>query len=90
MQYLALVGLDNYGYRKEAERITSKYFDVAAKNYIDPTSQKCGKKNRIPGWLYEKYTINGKLSDNEYCCRIQHGWSADAAAYSYAYLMNEN
>lgn len=87
MQMLAIIGLKNYHHEKAAKRIAENYIAMIAANYIAPQpsfcSQEKGDHDRIPGSIYEKYTIEGKINDREYCANLMQGWSA--ASYSYAY-----
>lgn len=82
--YLVTKALDNYGYQKDALRISAKYLDVVTKNFLDPepkffASKIGGKKKdrkREVGFVYEKYDVtNGAINDSEYACRPFHGWS---------------
>ncbi|MFT7606532.1 MAG: alpha,alpha-trehalase [Saprospiraceae bacterium] len=82
--YLVAKALDNYGYKKDARRISAKYLDLVTKNFLVPKptffSSKIGAKEkdtkREPGFVYEKYdVVDGTIYDAEYASRPFHGWS---------------
>jgi len=91
MQTITLIGLDNYGYKKEALEVAMKYLDLVSKNFIspDPPTFKDDKgiQERRKGEIYEKYLINGKLNDREYKANYMYGWSAGTYAYFYDYYL---
>ncbi len=91
MQHIIGIGLDNYGFKEIAKRVASKYLDVVAQNYIEPTpisftfkdgSMKTRKKEKT----YEKYTYEGKINDGEYMAAEMMGWTAAAYAWSFNYV----
>lgn len=94
MQMLTVLGLQNYGYEKEAKRIASKYLDLLSKNYISPVPVafvwKGENKMREPGHIYEKYTTDGNINDHEYAARYMIGWSGGTAAFCYKFLFPDN
>lgn len=74
LQYIAIVGLDKYGFKEEAKRIAQKYISL-----VDKVFEKTGN-------LWEKYDIvNGTVvSGCEYKTPVMMGWSAGV------YLAAEN
>jgi len=94
LQTLAIIGLDKYGYKKDAKRIAAKWLDIVAANFEKPdpisfVKKEDGKQqtvNRVYGKTYEKYTRNGKINDREYNASVLAGWTAGAYALAYAYL----
>lgn len=66
LQYIVMLGLDNYGYRDEAKRIAKKYVTLVEKVFEET------------GNLWEKYNvINGSIEvNNEYEMPAMMGWSA--------------
>lgn len=94
LQSLAIISLDKYGYKKDAERIAAKWLDIVAANYYKPDPVSFIKKEddkqetvtRTYGKTYEKYTSNGKINDREYNASVLAGWTAGAYALAYAYL----
>jgi alpha,alpha-trehalase len=79
IQYLAVKGLRNYGYKAEASRIAYKYATLVSSNY-KKTNNLWEKYNIIDG------TINGH---NEYEMPTMMGWTAGTFIYISDYLMNE-
>src|SRR5690606_6737214 len=73
MQLLTVMGLQNYGYTKEAERVASKFLDLLVKNYQNPWPTAYVRKgkafDRVPGNIYEKYKTDGTINDLEYPAR---------------------
>ena len=76
--YLAIRGLDNYGYTDAAERIARKYVSMVVKTF-DRT-----------GNLWEKYNVlDGSINvSNEYEMPDMLGWSAGTFIYADEYLKN--
>ncbi len=76
LQYLAVRGLDNYGFKNEAQRIASKYVDMVTNTY------------KTTGHLWEKYNIRKGNADvrNEYEMPTMLGWSAGVYVYLTDYL----
>ncbi len=76
LQYIAMVGLDRYGYQAEAKRIAEKYIKLVDKIF-DET-----------GNLWEKYNvISGGLDvANEYEMPAMMGWSAGVYLSAAEYL----
>lgn len=76
LQYLAVRGLDNYGFRNEAQRIAHKYVDMVTNTY------------KTTGHLWEKYNIRKGNADvrNEYEMPTMLGWSAGVYVYLTDYL----
>ena len=66
LQYIVMVGLNNYGYTDDAKRIAQKYVTLAEKVF-DET-----------GALWEKYNVvDGSINvSNEYKMPTMLGWSA--------------
>ena len=66
LQYIVMVGLDNYGYKEEAKRIAKKYISLVEKVF-DET-----------GNLWEKYNVvKGNIEvNNEYKMPAMMGWTA--------------
>lgn len=76
VQYLAIRGLNNYGYREEAERIAEKYVDMVVRNFMET------------GNLWEKYNIaegNVNVSD-EYEMPTMIGWTAGIFNWALRFL----
>lgn len=76
LQYIAIVGLDRYGYSDIAKRIAEKYVALVDKVY-DET-----------GNLWEKYNVaEGSLNvSNEYNMPTMMGWSAGVYLAAVDYL----
>lgn len=77
MQFLAMTGLRNAGFDTDARRIAMKYLNMVTKNYVDPypveyiPHKQRDMVKRPYGLLWEKFTHNGDINDNEYyCCPI--------------------
>ncbi|MCQ2450351.1 MAG: alpha,alpha-trehalase [Clostridia bacterium] len=70
-QYIVIVGLLNYGYKKDAVRLAEKYINVVNKNY------------KITNKLWEKYNVvTGDVSvTSEYETPPMLGWSAGVYLY---------
>ncbi|MEN8155775.1 MAG: trehalase family glycosidase [Bacteroidota bacterium] len=66
LQYLAVFGLDKYGYKEDAQRIADKYTNLVVKNFKET------------GNIWEKYNVaNGTIEvNNEYEMPPLMGWSA--------------
>lgn len=66
LQYIAMVGLDHYGYRKEAKRIAEKFV-----NLVDHVYEQTGN-------IWEKYNVvDGNICvKNEYDMPAMMGWTA--------------
>jgi alpha,alpha-trehalase len=97
--YLVIKGLDNYGYKNEAQRTAAKYLDVVTKNYLNPEpqtfiSKKDGMEKiekRNVGYVYEKYNVvDGTIYDAEYASRPFHGWSYAVFVWCMNYLETNN
>ena len=73
---MAVRGLDNYGFKNEAQRIASKYVDMVTNTY------------KTTGHLLEKYNIRKGNADvrNEYEMPTMLGWSAGVYVYLTDYL----
>ena len=90
-QSLSIIALNNYGFKKEAKRIASKYLNLVAANFEKPTpaffiKNENGVETKVIrqyGKTYEKYTRDGKINDREYNASVLAGWSAGAFAYAY-------
>ena len=72
-----------YGYREEAQHIALKWLNTVTRNYLDPQPAthrpfKYGDGTRHPGFLWEKYTRDGRINDDEYPCSFMLGWTASA------------
>lgn len=78
LQYIALVGLDKYGYKNEAKRIAEKYIRLVDKNF-----EKTGN-------LWEKYNVvSGEVVvGSEYKTPPMMGWSAGVYLAARDYLKN--
>ena len=65
-------GLIKAGLREDAERVALKYLNMVTKNYVDPyPDQYIPHKTRTLvkrpyGCLWEKFTQDGDINDNEY------------------------
>lgn len=72
MQFQAMKGLIKAGFREDAERVALKYLNMVTKNYVDPyPDQYIPHKTRTLvkrpyGCLWEKFTHDGDINDNEY------------------------
>lgn len=91
MQLLVAMGMDNYGYKKEATKVAQIYLDLVSKNFISPTPSSCLEKNGIfdrrrAGQTYEKYKYDGTINDDEYCASAMMGWTAGAHTWLYNYI----
>jgi len=78
LQYIAVVALDNYGYKDEAKRIAEKYIKLADKVF-DET-----------GKLWEKYNVvQGNINvTNEYEMPPMMGWTAGVYLALNNYIAN--
>lgn len=76
LQYITIVGLDNYGYKEEARRIAEKYVLLVEKTYKET------------GNLWEKYNvIEGNVNvTGEYEMPAMMGWSAGTYLAALEYL----
>jgi len=96
MQSLVIMALDNYGLKKDAQRIAMKYLDLVAANYLKPVPSYFIKINngdtvtaiRPKGMIYEKYTRDGKINDREYKANMMFGWSTGTFAFAYDYVLH--
>lgn len=80
VQQMAIESLLPYGYEREARNIAMKWLNTATRNWIDPQPAtyppfKYGDGTRHPGFLYEKYTRDGKINDGEYAASHMLGWA---------------
>ena len=66
LQYITIVGLDNYGFKTEAKRIARKYISL-----VDKVFEETGN-------LWEKYNVvEGNINvTNEYDLPAMMGWTA--------------
>ena len=88
---LTLGGLDNYGYNQDARRISYKYMDLIAKNFLDPKPalvKKNGEETKRKfGQLYEKYNVlTGDIYDPEYTSMEMMDWTAAAYMEAFRYV----
>ncbi|MDP4205052.1 MAG: trehalase family glycosidase [Bacteroidota bacterium] len=76
LQFLAIKGLNRYGYKTDARRIAMKYSDMVSANYIKT-------KN-----LWEKYNVVDGTTNthNEYGLPTMMGWTAGVFVYASDYL----
>ncbi len=76
LQYVAVKGLDKYGFTADAKRIARKYAGMVAANYSQSHN------------LWEKYNVaDGSLrSTNEYGLPPLMGWTAGVFSFCYNYL----
>lgn len=74
--YLAIRGLDTYGYRRDARRIAGKYVAMVVKTFGETRN------------LWEKYNVReGNINvSNEYDMPTMLGWSAGTFIYASDYL----
>lgn len=79
LNYLAIRGLDSYGFTTEAKRIASKYVAAAAKTFAKTHN------------LWEKYNIleGDTTASNEYDMPTMLGWSAGTFIYASDYLSDQ-
>lgn len=75
IHYLAIAGLDNYGYKEDAIRITNKYVTNVVKTFIATNN------------LWEKYNVvEGNVNvSNEYSMPPMIGWTAGVFLYATNY-----
>lgn len=68
IQYIAVIGLDHYGYREEARRLALKYVDLVDRVFEETEN------------LWEKYNVaEGNINvSNEYEMPAMMGWTAGA------------
>ncbi|MBN1541805.1 trehalase [candidate division KSB1 bacterium] len=80
LTWWAVSGLRRYGYETDALRLAMKYLDVVAKNFVQPDPagdvQTRFPGQRVPGKVWEKFTVDGRINDFEYIADTQQGWSA--------------
>ncbi len=76
LQYIAIIGLDRYGYREEAARLARKYTALVEKVFEET------------GNLWEKYNVvEGNINvANEYAMPPMMGWSAGVYLAALHYL----
>ena len=76
LHFLAIKGLDNYGYKEEASRIASKYVDMVVRNFESTHN------------LWEKYNVvEGNINvSNEYDMPTMMGWTAGTYVTALNYL----
>lgn len=80
VQYLAVRGLNNYGYTEDARRIAQKYVNIVVRNFEQT------------GNLWEKYNIvegNVNVSD-EYEMPAMIGWTAGIFEWAINYLSGKD
>ncbi len=80
---LTVQALQNYGYKKDALRICSKYLNLITRNFTNPIPQTYKEaegsilKQRKSGFIYEKYNVvTGGINDFEYPANEFFGWTA--------------
>jgi len=87
VQCMAYGGLKRYGFKKEAQKLAGKYLKLVGKNWEDPAPKsfkRNGKlQNREPGFIWEKYSVDGQISDADYASHEMMGWSAGVFVYFY-------
>lgn len=78
LQYIALIGLDKYGYKNDAKRIAEKYIGLVDRNF-----EKTGN-------IWEKYNVvSGEVVvGSEYETPPMMGWSAGVYLAAKDYLKN--
>ena len=77
---LAVMGLDRYGYKKEAKRIAEKFITVVAKNYFNPIPKQDGHS------LYEKYNaVTGEIDGEGYGYGLNKFFGFTAGGYVWCY-----
>lgn len=79
--YFAICGLDNYGYKADAERLAKKYVDALTGIYT------------ATGQLWEKYNAKKGNTEvgSEYAMPGEFmGWTAGAFQYAYEYLFGKD
>ena len=76
LQYITIIGLDNYGYKEEARRIAEKYVLLVEKTFKETNN------------LWEKYNvIEGNVNvKGEYDMPAMMGWSAGTYLAALEYL----
>jgi alpha,alpha-trehalase len=75
LQYAAIIGLNNYYFFEEGERIAGKYVNTVLRNY------------GLTKNLWEKYNVtDGSINvSNEYVMPTMMGWSAGVFVFAYEY-----
>lgn len=82
MQFIAMDALRKSGFEKDAERVALKYVNMVTKNYVDPFPaeyipfKQTEMVKRPYGLLWEKFTHDGDINDNEYYCSPIMGFTA--------------
>ena len=78
LHYIVICGLDNYGYKSEAERICRKYTGVIEKLYEET------------GTMWEKYDVRSGSKDVkiDYGSDVMIGWTAGVYLYAKDYIKN--
>jgi len=94
VQLFTIIGLNNYGFGKDAVRISSKYLDLVTKNYLAPVPKTYHKKGktieREKGFIYEKYdAVSGQINDAEYPAGKFLSWSASVYIWCLDYVNNK-
>ena len=75
-------GLMGAGFQEDARRVAMKYLNMVTKNYVDPypdeyIPHKTNQMVKRPyGRLWEKFTHDGDINDNEYYCSPILGFTA--------------
>ena len=79
LQYIAVIGLDNYGYKEEAMRISEKTVELIRKVFAET------------GNLWEKYNVvEGNINvNNEYDMPPMMGWTAGVYLALTEYIEND-
>lgn len=80
---LTIMGLDRYGYKKQARQIAEKFLDVVTKNFFDPIPKQSGHN------LYEKYNaVNGHIDGAGYGYGLNKffGFTAGGFVWCYNYV----
>ncbi|MDR1813773.1 MAG: trehalase [Tannerella sp.] len=74
VQFLAIRSMKRYGFKADAERYAMKFLNTVTKNFVEPYPNRNGA--RKPGFLWEKFTREGDINDDEYTCNHMMGWTA--------------
>ena len=79
LHYIIVRALDNYGYKKDARRISKKYIKSVERLYKET------------GNLWEKYNVTDGTKENtaDYSSEIMLGWTAGVYLYLEDYLTKE-
>lgn len=95
MQFIAVAGMDRYGFKKEARALATSYLRLINRNFLSPqpAAYKEGPQKfvaRAGGKTYEKYKTDGTINDDEYPASVMMGWTAAVFAWCYNYVSHDS